>query len=133
MFSSVPSRRPRRTTSLSKENVNVNTQLDEANLVIKDERKSEAVLVSLGLSVRGSYPRRLPGSYPGSIGFNSNGSVYIDGIKIVFETEKAELGSTDRVIGCGFDPGQKKVFFTVDSELVHVVDHYILHWQQTWT
>ncbi|KAF5187268.1 Concanavalin A-like lectin/glucanase domain containing protein, partial [Thalictrum thalictroides] len=63
---------------LIQENVNVNTQLDEANLVIKDERKSEAVLVSLGLSVGGSYPRRLPGSYPGSIGFNSNGSVYID-------------------------------------------------------
>ena len=25
------------------------------------------------------------------------------------------------MIGCGFDPSQKKVFFTIDSELVHVV------------
>ncbi|PIA52872.1 hypothetical protein AQUCO_01000623v1 [Aquilegia coerulea] len=107
---------------LIQEAVNVNTQLDEVKLVINDERKNEAVLVSLGLSVGGSHPRRLPGTYPGSIGFNSNGSVYVDGIKLVFETEKAEWGSTERVIGCGFDPGQKRVFFTVDSELVHVVN-----------
>lgn len=26
------------------------------------------------------------------------------------------------MIGCGFDPRQKKVFFTVDSELVHVIN-----------
>ena len=28
--------------------------------------------------------------------------------------------SSDKVIGCGYDPRQKKVFFTLDSELVHV-------------
>lgn len=27
----------------------------------------------------------------------------------------------DKVIGCGYDPRQKKVFFTIDSELVHVI------------
>lgn len=26
------------------------------------------------------------------------------------------------MIGCGFDPRQKKVFFTVDAELIHVVN-----------
>jgi hypothetical protein len=39
----------------------------------------------------------------------------------VFEPEEAEWGGTDKVIGCGFDPRQKKVFFTVDSQLLHVV------------
>lgn len=48
-------------------------------------------------------------------------SFFFSGIKLVFASEKAEWGRTDKVIGCGFDPKQKKVFFTVDSEVIHVV------------
>lgn len=40
----------------------------------------------------------------------------------MFESERAEWGRPEKVIGCGFDPKQKKVFFTVDSELVHVIN-----------
>lgn len=106
---------------LIQEAVNVNAPSDEFKLSVKEEDRSEAVAVSVGLSVGGSHPRRLPGSYTGSIGFGSDGSVYLEGIKLVFETKSTEWGSTDRVIGCGFDPNQKKVFFTVDSEMVHVI------------
>ncbi|XP_024020185.1 uncharacterized protein LOC21392227 [Morus notabilis] len=81
----------------------------------------EGVMLSVGLTAGGSLPLKLPGSYLGSIGFNSDGSVFVDGIKLVFASEKAEWGRTDKVIGCGFDPKQKKVFFTVDSEVIHVV------------
>ncbi|KAL5559072.1 hypothetical protein UlMin_035283 [Ulmus minor] len=88
----------------------------------KDDGKGEAVMLSVGLTPGGSLPLKLPGSYPGSIGFNSNGSVYVDGIKLAFESEKAEWGRTDKVIGCGFDPRQKKVFFTVDSEVIHIIN-----------
>lgn len=42
-------------------------------------------------------------------------------MKLVFESEKAEWAEVNRVIGCGFDPSKKKVFFTVDSELKHVI------------
>lgn len=42
-------------------------------------------------------------------------------MKLVFESEKAEWIGANKVIGCGFDPRQKKVFFTLDSELVHVI------------
>lgn len=42
-------------------------------------------------------------------------------MKLVFESEKAEWIGADKVIGCGFDPRQKKVFFTLDSELMHVI------------
>ncbi|KAL2346428.1 hypothetical protein Fmac_000428 [Flemingia macrophylla] len=83
--------------------------------------KGESVMFSLGLTAFGSVPLRVPGSYPGSIGFNSNGSLYLDGMKLVRESEKAEWVGTDRVIGCGFDPRQKKVFFTLDSDLMHVI------------
>lgn len=38
------------------------------------------------------------------------------------ESEKAEWGTKDKVIGCGYDPARKKVFFTIDSELVHVIN-----------
>ncbi|KAJ4952299.1 hypothetical protein NE237_029131 [Protea cynaroides] len=66
--------------------------------------------------------KELPGSHLGSIGFNSTGSLFLDGIKLVFEAEKTEWESKGKVISCGFDPSQKKVFCTVDSELVHVIN-----------
>ncbi|KAJ4832073.1 hypothetical protein Tsubulata_040763 [Turnera subulata] len=97
------------------------SKIEELKLAVKDDDRGEAVMLSLGLTTGGSLPLRLPGSYPGSIGFNSNGSVYLDGTKLVFESEKADLARTDRVIGCGFDPKQKKVYFTVDSVLVHEI------------
>ncbi|KAE9600020.1 hypothetical protein Lal_00045624 [Lupinus albus] len=93
---------------------------DEMKVGGKDNGKSGSVMFSLGLTAGGAFPMRVPGSYPGSIGFNSNGSIFFDGKKVVSESENAEWVETDRVIGCGFDPKQKKVFFTLDSELVHV-------------
>lgn len=44
------------------------------------------------------------------------------GMKLVSESEKDEWGGrTDKVIGCGYNPSQKKVFFTVDSQLAHEI------------
>ncbi|GMH04009.1 hypothetical protein Nepgr_005848 [Nepenthes gracilis] len=83
--------------------------------------RGEAVKMSVGLTTGGSLPMRIPGASRGSVGFNSNGSVYLEGMKLVFESEKGDWVRADKVIGCGFDPRQKKVFFTVDSELVHVI------------
>ncbi|XP_022768728.1 uncharacterized protein LOC111312591 [Durio zibethinus] len=97
-------------------------KIEELKLATKDDGKGEAVILSVGLTAGGSLPLKLPGSYPGSIGFNSDGSVFLDGIKLVFESEKQDWGKTEKVIGCGFDPMQKKVFFTLDSELVHVIN-----------
>ncbi|XP_050227356.1 uncharacterized protein LOC126676974 [Mercurialis annua] len=88
----------------------------------KDDGKDDAVMLSLGLSTGGSLPLKLPGSYPGSIGFNSDGSVYLDGNKLIFESEKGDWARKEKVIGCGFDPRQKKVYFTVDAELVHIIN-----------
>lgn len=106
---------------LIQEAVSVNSPSDEFKITVKEEDRTEAVAVSVGLSVGGSHPRRLPGSYTGSIGFGSDGSVYLEGRKLVTEAKKTEWGSADRVIGCGFDPNQKKVFFTRDAEMVHVI------------
>ncbi|XP_059637298.1 uncharacterized protein LOC132279356 [Cornus florida] len=100
-----------------------NNKLEELRLGGKDDGRGggEVVTVSVGLTGGGALPLKLPGTYPGSIGFNSSGSVYLDGIKLVFESEKGEWGKTEKVIGCGYNPSQGKVFFTVDSELVHVI------------
>ncbi|GAB2222444.1 hypothetical protein Drorol1_Dr00013664 [Drosera rotundifolia] len=88
---------------------------------VKKTGAREVVRVSVGFGTAGSLPFRTPGSYTGSIGFNSNGSVYLDGKELVYESEKEDWGQAKRVIGCGFDPRKKKVFFTVDSEIVHVI------------
>lgn len=44
------------------------------------------------------------------------------GMKLVFESGKEDEVKTGKVIGCGFDPRKKKVYFTVDSELVHEIN-----------
>ncbi|CAI9777752.1 unnamed protein product [Fraxinus pennsylvanica] len=93
---------------------------EESKIAIKDG-KNEAILLSVGLTGGGPLPLKVPGSYPGSIGFNSTGSVYLDGIKLVFESENEDWERADRVIGCGYNPSQKRVFFTVDSQLVHEI------------
>ncbi|KAF5740659.1 hypothetical protein HS088_TW11G00736 [Tripterygium wilfordii] len=98
------------------------SNIEEMRFAVKDDYgKEEAVVLSIGLTAGGSLPLKLPGTYPGSIGFNSTGSVFLDGMKLVFESVRTEWGRTGKVIGCGYDPKQKKVFFTVDSELVHVI------------
>lgn len=84
--------------------------------------QEEGVRLSVGLAVGGSpMTGKLPGSYPGSVGFNSDGSVYLAGMKLSYESEKEDWAQVGKVIGCGFNPMQKKVFFTVDSEMIHVI------------
>ncbi|GLT58903.1 hypothetical protein SLA2020_317620 [Shorea laevis] len=97
-------------------NAKANSESEEMKL------EGDAVMISVGLTGGAPLPLKLPGSYPGSIGFNSDGSVYLDGIKLAFGSEKEDWGKSEKVIGCGFDPRQKKVFFTVDSQLVHVIN-----------
>ncbi|KAL4284396.1 hypothetical protein GQ457_16G014880 [Hibiscus cannabinus] len=97
-------------------------QLQELKSATEDDGKGEAVMLSVGLTAAGPLPFNLPGTYPGSISFNSNGSVYLDGIELVFGSEKEDWGKAEKVIGCGFDPEHKKVFFTLDSELVHEIN-----------
>ncbi|XP_027093364.1 uncharacterized protein [Coffea arabica] len=100
---------------------NGNSKLEEMKLAGKQDGKTGAAVLSIGLAGGGPLPLKLPGSYPGSIGFNSNGSIFLDGVKLVFESEREEWGRADTVIGCGYNPSQKKVFFTVDSQLVHEI------------
>ncbi|CAN1163978.1 hypothetical protein LINPERPRIM_LOCUS32916 [Linum perenne] len=115
--------------SISYQSGSVQSKMEELELSAgKDEKKKTELLISsvaIGLSVgSGCSPFKLPGSYQGSIGFNSNGSVYLDGMKLGFESKASDNWgkATERVIGCGFDPRQKKVIFTVDSELVHTIE-----------
>lgn len=50
-----------------------------SNKKIEEKKDEEGSLISLGLDGGAFPPFKLPGTYPGSIGFNSNGSVYLDG------------------------------------------------------
>ncbi|KAF8079739.1 hypothetical protein N665_1003s0001, partial [Sinapis alba] len=89
-----------------------------------DGENEEAVL-SIGLGTGGSgdlSEARLPGKFPASIGFQSDGAVYLDGMKLVCESEKHEWAKENKVVGCGYDPRKKKVYFTVNSHLAHVIN-----------
>ncbi|XP_020578593.1 uncharacterized protein LOC110023485 [Phalaenopsis equestris] len=78
--------------------------------------------IALGLTSSIALPIKfMPGTYPGSIGFHSNGSLFLDERKLVFESETAEWAAVNKVIGCGFAPSKNRVFFTVDSQVAHVI------------
>ncbi|XP_076939636.1 uncharacterized protein LOC143608503 [Bidens hawaiensis] len=77
--------------------------------------------LTVGLAGGGWMPVKIPGSYPGSIGFKSDGSVYLEGVQLTNELEFDEWGRVEKVIGCGYSPCQKKVYFTVDGKLVREV------------
>ncbi|KAM7517047.1 hypothetical protein LguiA_006630 [Lonicera macranthoides] len=99
-----------------------NSKVEELKIIKEDEKggnEEGVVMLSVGLTGGGSLPLKIPGGYPGSVGFNSNGSVFLDGSKIVLDSDKYEWGRTEKVIGCGYNPSQRKVFFTVDSVLLH--------------
>ncbi|GAA0152637.1 hypothetical protein LIER_11067 [Lithospermum erythrorhizon] len=101
-------------------------EIDEMKHARKENEKVEAsIILSVGLTAAGggggTVPIKLPGSYPGSIGFYSNGSVFLDGIKLVLESPMQEWEKPEKVIGCGYNPSKGKVYFTIDSQLIHEI------------
>ncbi|XP_051150855.1 uncharacterized protein LOC127265188 [Andrographis paniculata] len=90
---------------------------------VEEALRNEDNFLSVGLTAGGPFPMKLPGSFPGSIGFNSGGSVYLEGKKLVPESEDREWRKSGaKVIGCGYNPSRKTVFFTVDSQLAHIIN-----------
>ncbi|XP_051139805.1 uncharacterized protein LOC127257429 [Andrographis paniculata] len=81
------------------------------------------IVLSLGVTVNGEEDVRLQvaGSYRRSVGFTSNGSVYLDGTKVA-DGSREEWGMPNSVVGCGYNPREKKVLFTLNSQLVHEID-----------
>ncbi|XP_066318879.1 uncharacterized protein [Miscanthus floridulus] len=88
-----------------------------------EQDKRRHLVMSLGLATASTAPQRpsLAGTYSSSIGFHSDGAVYLDGMKLVYESDKSSWAGVDKVVGCGFEPAKRKVFFTVDGQLVHAV------------
>lgn len=97
----------------------------QENRAVKDDEqdKRRHLVMSLGLATASAAPQRpsLAGTYASSIGFHSDGAVYLDGMKLVYESDKSSWAGVDKVVGCGFEPAKRKVFFTVDGQLVHAV------------
>ncbi|XP_047337061.1 uncharacterized protein LOC124940578 [Impatiens glandulifera] len=104
-------------------------KMEEMKLYGKDGGEMEKILLSIGLTTGGSsssssvVPWKVPGVYnSGSIGFVSDGSVWLRGEKTFPGSENTSWAKTEKVIGCGYNPIQKKVFFTIDSESVHIIE-----------
>ncbi|KAF7140731.1 hypothetical protein RHSIM_Rhsim06G0053300 [Rhododendron simsii] len=87
-------------------------------------KEESSVMLTMGLfilMIMRHYPS-YPSFYADENSLKSENAQYDERIKLIFKSEKAEWGKTDKVIGCGYNPNQRKVFFTVDSELVHVIN-----------
>ncbi|GLJ43311.1 hypothetical protein SUGI_0899570 [Cryptomeria japonica] len=84
-------------------------------------------VISLGFAIGGTALYRLPGSERGSVGFHSTGFVFLNGmVHLDDKQEQHKPASTKRtwgylnsVIGCGFDPANRRVFFTLNGEQVY--------------
>ncbi|XP_051149778.1 uncharacterized protein LOC127264340 [Andrographis paniculata] len=79
------------------------------------------VSFSMGLIPGGAMPLKIPGRRRGSVGFNSAGDLFFDGNKLARPRKGGRWEAAGQVIGCGYNPSQKRVFFTVDSHLVYEV------------
>ncbi|KAL4179746.1 hypothetical protein AMTRI_Chr13g121620 [Amborella trichopoda] len=106
-----------------------NRGLNQTNSVpVVDEEGWLTKVIAVGLTHGGdtAYANGVPGTHPcGSVGFHSTGSVYLNGMKINRSLESqgmARWGEKETVLGCGFNPSQRKVFFTLDSNLIHTAD-----------
>jgi hypothetical protein len=42
-------------------------------------------------------------------------------MKLAYESDKSSWAGVDKVVGCGFEPARRKVYFTVDGQQVHKV------------
>jgi hypothetical protein len=42
-------------------------------------------------------------------------------MKLVYESDKSSWAAVDKVVGLGFEPAKRKVYFTVDGQQVHKV------------
>lgn len=103
---------------------NTKDTVQESRATKDDDRrdnKQRHLVMSLGLAAGSPSRPSLAGTYASSIGFHSNGAVYLDGMKLAYESAKSSWAGVDKVVGCGFDPAKRKVFFTVDGQLAHAV------------
>lgn len=80
--------------------------------------------IAIGLAAGGAPPFRLPGFDYGSVGFHSNGRVYLNGALHVDQETRVSApncswGAVKTTVGCGFDPLSKKVFFTLNGVRVY--------------
>ncbi|CAK9198627.1 unnamed protein product, partial [Sphagnum troendelagicum] len=70
-------------------------------------------LLAIGLAAADAPPFRLPGFEPSSIGFlSADGQCYVNG-------QRRQYGGVKTIVGCGFEPRKKKVYFTINGELIH--------------
>ncbi|RAL40554.1 hypothetical protein DM860_006624 [Cuscuta australis] len=92
---------------------------DEGNGILTE--RTDFVGLCVGLTGAGDPPAKIPGTYPGSVGFNSNASVFLAGTRLVGEWDSRRWGRAGKVIGIGHNTAQNKVFFTVDSNLLYEI------------
>lgn len=93
-----------------------------------DEEVDWDELLSVGLAGAEAPPFRLLGFDPGSVGFlSADGQCYVNGMPYSQQgrdmtppTKGRPWGAVGKTtVGCGFDPKLKRVYFTINGELVH--------------
>eukprot|EP00252_Welwitschia_mirabilis_P008794 TRINITY_DN20975_c0_g1_i1.p1 TRINITY_DN20975_c0_g1~~TRINITY_DN20975_c0_g1_i1.p1 ORF type:complete len:458 (-),score=32.28 TRINITY_DN20975_c0_g1_i1:172-1545(-) len=82
-------------------------------------------VLSVGLAVGGSCLARLPGLEAGSVGFHSTGFVYLNGMAYAGgdneqqqQSQKLAWGTVNNIVGCGYSPANRKIFYTLNGEKV---------------
>eukprot|EP00250_Pteridium_aquilinum_P003239 c13556_g1_i1 orf=24-1781(-) len=107
---------------------NVHPTEDIADVPALQSAANEQHICAIGLAAECAPPFRFPGSDAASIGFFSNGRIFLNGK----EWKKPEgwqrrvWGPTTGLpapvtVGCGFDPGARRLFFTLNGEMVEEI------------
>ncbi|KAI5075062.1 hypothetical protein GOP47_0011023 [Adiantum capillus-veneris] len=105
---------------------NLSSHIEFSKFSSKENHLVESLQsIAIGLAAGGAPPFRLPGFDCGSVGFHSNGHIYLNGALHVEQEPRVPAmsrswGAVKTTVGCGFDPLAKKVYFTADG--AHVYD-----------
>eukprot|EP00249_Psilotum_nudum_P001416 c13886_g1_i1 orf=520-1980(+) len=80
-------------------------------------------ILAIGLAPGRAPPFRLPGRDAGSVGFGSDGHVYLNGALHIEQDlkpciSKQAWGCLNTTVGCGFNPTTKYIYFTLNGDLV---------------
>ncbi|GLJ22900.1 hypothetical protein SUGI_0431820 [Cryptomeria japonica] len=90
--------------------------------------KEDVEVISVGLAVGATALYRLPGCQQESVGIHSTGFVFLNGMVHLHGDQKQDKpasanrawgGVNTHVIGCGFDPANRKICYTLNSEQIY--------------
>ncbi|GBC24937.2 concanavalin A-like lectin/glucanase domain-containing protein [Rhizophagus irregularis DAOM 181602=DAOM 197198] len=96
-------------------------------ITILSNPNNDETIIAIGLAPKNFPTNRLPGCNTDSIGFHSDEGRIFRNEKYTGSTYAEKWGKVNDVIGCGYYPNNRQVFFTINGENLGIAYTGLLH------